>query len=234
MKRLILAVTGLLVFTLINAQSLEEIVKKYSAANKLDKISGFSTIKMTAKMSMMGMEMPMEMWLKNPNKIKTVMKMNGQEIVSMFDGEKGYSINPMMGSSEPVEMTPEQVKQTLQSNIFQNPMLNYLKNGQLSLDGEEKVNEKPAFKIKATLEGGNLAYMFIDKESYFVVKTSATVNQGGQMITVDSYPSNYTETNGVLLPMKTTMSMPGMEIITTFEKVEVNIPMEDNIFMGKK
>jgi hypothetical protein len=234
MKRLILAVTGLLVFTLINAQSLEEIVKKYSAANKLDKISGFSTIKMTAKMSMMGMEMPMEMWLKNPNKIKTVMKMNGQEIVSMFDGEKGYSINPMMGSSEPVEMTPEQVKQTLQSNIFQNPMLNYLKNGQLSLDGEEKVNEKPAFKIKATLEGGNLAYMFIDKESYFVVKTSATVNQGGQMITVDSYPSNYTETNGVLLPMKTTMSMPGMEIITTFEKVEVNIPMEDNIFKGKK
>jgi hypothetical protein len=234
MKRLILAVTGLLVFTLINAQSLEEIVKKYSAANKLDKISGFSTIKMTAKMSMMGMEMPMEMWLKNPNKIKTVMKMNGQEIVSMFDGEKGYSINPMMGSSEPVEMTPEQVKQTLQSNIFQNPMLNYLKNGQLSLDGEEKVNEKPAFKIKATLEGGNLAYMFIDKESYLVVKTSATVNQGGQMITVDSYPSNYTETNGVLLPMKTTMSMPGMEIITTFEKVEVNIPMEDNIFMGKK
>jgi hypothetical protein len=234
MKRLILAVTGLLVFTLINAQSLEEIVKKYSAANKLDKISGFSTIKMTAKMSMMGMEMPMEMWLKNPNKIKTVMKMNGQEIVSMFDGEKGYSINPMMGSSEPVEMTPEQVKQTLQSNIFQNPMLNYLKNGQLSLDGEEKVNEKPAFKIKATLEGGNLAYMFIDKESYLVVKTSATVNQGGQMITVDSYPSNYTETNGVLLPMKTTMSMPGMEIITTFEKVEVNIPMEDNIFKGKK
>ena len=234
MKRLILAVTGLLVFTLINAQSLEEIVKKYTIANKLDKISSFSTIKMTAKMSMMGMEMPMEMWMKNPNKIKTVMKMNDQEIISVFDGEKGYSINPMAGSSEPVEMTPEALKQTQKSNIFQNPLLNYLKNGQLSLEGEEKVNEKPAFKIKATLEGGNIAYMFIDKESYLIVKQSVTMNQGGQTITVDSYLSDYTETNGLLLPMKTTSSMGGMEVITTFEKVEVNIPMDDSIFKPKK
>jgi outer membrane lipoprotein-sorting protein len=233
MKRLILAATGLLVFTLISAQSLEEIVKKYSAANKLDKISGFSTIKLTAKMSMMGMDMPMELWLKNPNKIKTVMKMNGQEIISMIDGEKGYSINPMTGSSDPVEMTPEQLKQTLNSNIFQNPMLNYLKGGQLSLEGEEKVNEKPAYKIKATLDAVNLVYMFIDKASYLIVKQSVTMNQGGQTITVDSYPSDYTETNGVYLPMKTTSSMGGMEIVTIFEKVEVNIPMDDSIFKIK-
>jgi len=234
MKRLILAVTGLLVFTMLNAQSLEEIVKNYSAANKLDKLAGISTIKITAKMSMMGMEMPMELWMKNPNKIKTVMKMNDQEIISVFDGEKGYSINPMAGSSEPVEMTPEQLKQVLKSNIFQNSMLNYLKDGQLSLEGEEKVNEKPAFKIKATLDGGNIAYMFIDKESYLLVKQSATVNQGGQTVTVDSYPTNYNETNGVLLPMKTTASASGMEFTTTFEKVEVNIPMEDSIFKAKK
>lgn len=234
MKRLILAVTGLLVFTFLNAQSLEEIVKKYSAANKLDKISSFSTIKMTAKMSMMGMEMPMEMWMKNPNKIKTVTKMNGQEIISVFDGEKGYSINPMTGSSEPVEMTPDLAKQTQKGNIFQNFLLNYLKDGQLSLEGEEKVNEKPAFKIKAILEGGNIAYMFIDKESFLLVKTSATVNQGGQTIAVDSYPSNYTETSGVLFPMKTTSSMSGMEFTQTIEKVEVNIPMDDSIFKPKK
>jgi outer membrane lipoprotein-sorting protein len=140
----------------------------------------------------------------------------------------------MTGSSEPVEMTPEQLKQTVKGNIFQNYMLDYFKNGQLSLEGEEKVNEKPAFKIKATLDEGNIAYIFIDKESYLVVKQSATTNQGGQTITVDTYLSDFTETNGILLPMKTTSSVGGMEIITTFEKVEVNIPMEDSIFKPKK
>jgi outer membrane lipoprotein-sorting protein len=233
MKKLILAATGLLVFTMLNAQTLDEIVKKYSIANKLDKVSGLSTVKITAKMSMMGMDMTMEMWMKNPNKIKTVTSVQGQDIIAVFDGEKGYSINPMTGSSAPVEMTPEQIKQTLNNNIFQNTLVKYLKNGQLALEGEEKVNDKPAFKIKANLDGGNTAYMFIDKGSFLLVKTSATVNQGGQTMNVDSYPSDYKETNGFLLPMKTTTSAAGMEIVMTFDKVEVNVPMEDSLFKIK-
>jgi len=233
MKKLILAASGLLIFTMLNAQTLDEIVKKYSVANKLDKVSSLSTVKITAKMSMMGMDMNMEMWMKNPNKIKTVTSFNGQDIIAAFDGVKGYTINPMMGSTDPVEMTPDQIKQTSNSNIFQNTLVNYFKNGQLSLEGEEKVNEKPAYKIKANLDGGNTAYMFIDKESFLLMKTSATVNQGGQTIDVDSYPSDYKETNGFLIPMKTTTSAAGMEIIMTFDKVEVNVPMEDSIFKIK-
>jgi len=233
MKKLILAAAGLLVFTMLNAQTLDEIVKKYSAANKLDKLASLSTVKITAKMSMMGMDMNMEMWMKNPNKIKTVTSVNGQDIISVFDGVKGYSINPMTGSNDPVEMTPEQVKQTLNSNLFQNSIVSYLKNGQLSLDGEEMVNEKPAYKIKAALEGGNISYMFIDKGSFLLVKVNATVNQGGQTVTYDTYPTNYTETNGFLLAMKTTISGSGMEISMTVNKVEVNIPMEDSVFKVK-
>ncbi len=232
MKKLILAVTGLLAFTLINAQSLDDIVKKYTVANKQDKLAGISTIKLTAKMSMMGMEMPIVMWMKNPNKIKSITTMNGQDIVQVFDGEKGWLVNPMSGS-DPVEMTPEQVKQALNQSVFQNKLAGYLKDGKLTLEGEENVNNKPAFKIKAIIEGGNTAYMYVDKESYFLVKTSATVNQGGQTVSVDSYPSNYTETNGIVLPMKTTTSMGGMEMVTTFEKVEVNIPIEDSVFKVK-
>jgi hypothetical protein len=151
MKKLILAVTGLLAFTLINAQSLDDIVKKYSVANKQDKLAGISTIKLTAKMSMMGMEMPIVIWMKNPNKIKSVTTMNGQDIVQVFDGEKGWLINPMAGS-DPVEMTPEQVKQALNQSLFQNKLAGYLKDGKLTLEGEEKVNDKPAFKIKAIIE----------------------------------------------------------------------------------
>jgi outer membrane lipoprotein-sorting protein len=233
MKKLILAVTGLIAFTLVSAQSLDEIVKKYTVATKQDKLAAISSIKLTAKMSMMGMEMPIVMWMKSPNKIKSVTTMNGQDIIQVFDGVKGYLVSPMTGSSAPVEMTPDQVKQTLSQSIFQNKLAAYLKDGKLTLEGEEKVNDKPAFKLKAIIEGGNTAYMFIDKESFYLVKTSATMNQGGQTVTVDSYPSDYKETGGIILPMKTTASVSGMEMVTTFDKVEVNIPMEDSIFKIK-
>ena len=219
--------------SVISAQSLDEIVKKYTEANKLDHVASLKTIKITANMSMMGMEMPMVLWMKNPNKIKSVTTFKGQDMVQVFDGEKGYSISPMTGSTEPLEMTPDQVKQTLRSSMFQNSMANYLKNGQLALAGEDNVNDKPAYKIKATVEGGTVIDMFIDKSSYFLVKTSTTTSQGGMTIAVDSYPSDYTETNGVMIPMKTTSSAQGMNIIINFTKVEVDVPMEDSMFKIK-
>lgn len=233
MKKLLLSVSFLLVFIVLNAQSLEDIINKYTVANKLDKITDFKTLKITAKTSLMGMEMPMEIWMKNPNKIKSVTSFNGQEIVQVFDGEKGYMINPMAGSTEPVEMTADQLKDVTRSNMFNNYMAQYLKDGKLILDGEDNVNGKPVFKVKAALEGGNSATMFIDKSTYLLLKTIADVNQGGMAMTVESFPSDYTETNGILLPMKTTTSTSGMEIVTTFTKVEVDVPIEDSVFKIK-
>lgn len=233
MKKLILSVSLLLAVIIVNAQSLEDIIGKYTVANKLDKISNFKTIKISAKTSVMGMDMPMEMWMKNPNKFKSVTSFNGQDIVQVFDGEKGYMVNPMAGSSDPVEMTSDQLKEIARNNMFNNYMAQYLKDGKLSLAGEDAVNGKPAFKVKADLGNGNSAVMYIDKSSYLLTKTVADVNQGGMAITVESYPSEYTDTNGIMLPMKTTTSASGMDIVTTFTKVEVDVPIEDTVFKIK-
>jgi outer membrane lipoprotein-sorting protein len=233
MKKLIFIMAGLIMMSVISAQSLDEIVKKYTAANKLDNVANLKTIKITANMSMMGMEMPMVLWMKNPDKIKSVTTFNGQDMIQVFDGEKGYVVSPMTGSTEPVEMTPEQVKQTLRSSMFQNFMANYFKNGQLVLAGEENVNDKPAYKIKATVEGGTVIDMFIDKSSYLLVKTSTTTQANGMTVNMDSYPSDYTETSGVMIPMKTTTSAQGMDILINFTKVEVDTPMDDSIFKIK-
>jgi hypothetical protein len=224
---------GLIMMSVINAQTLDEIVKKYTEVNKLDHVASLKTIKITAKLSMMSMEMPMVMWMKNPDKIKSVTTVNGQDMIQVFDGEKGYTVSPMTGSTEPVEMTPDQVKQTVRSNMFQNSMANYFKNGQLALAGEENVNDKPAYKLKATTEGGQVIDMYIDKSSYFLVKTSTTTESNGMTVTADSYPSDYTETSGVMIPMKTTISAQGMDIVMNFTKVEVDVPMEDSIFKIK-
>lgn len=233
MKKLTIILTGLMLVSFLSAQSLDDIVGKYTAANKLDKISGFKTLKITGKMSMMGMEMPMELWMKNPNKIKTVTNFQGQEIIQSFDGEKGYMVNPMSGSSAPVEMTPEQINQAQRSNMFKNEILDYLKGGKLVLEGEETINGNPAYKLKATIEEGTVSNIFIDKSTFLIVKSIINTTQEGMPITVESYPSEYTETNGILLPMKTTTSASGMEFIMTFTKVEVDIPIEDTVFTLK-
>ena len=234
MKKLILLFSAIIAVTIINAQTLEEIVKKYSSAINSDKLASISTIKITGKMSAMGMEMPMTMFMKNPNKIKVVYSFNGQEIVSVFDGEKGYMVNPMTGSTEPVELTGDQLKQVQSTNAFTNEVLNYFKSGKLSLEGEESVNGKPAYKVKATPEGANPIFMFIDKDSYLLVKTTTVAQQMGTSMNVESLMSDYTNVDGVVVPKKTTASANGMEAaVISFDKIEVNVPMEDSVFRLK-
>jgi len=233
MKKLIMTLVALIAITTAYAQTIEEIVAKYTVANKLDKISSFKTIKITGKVSIMGMDLPVEMWMKNPNKIKTVTSMDGQENIQVFDGKKGYIVNSMMGSSEPVELSPDQVAQLQNSNVFQNTLDKYLKNGQLSLLGEENVNGKPAYKVKASLEGGLSATLFIDKSSFYLIKQIADINQGGVNMSVESYPSDYKDISGIVLPMKTSTSMSGMDVITSYTSIEVDIPIDDSVFSIK-
>ncbi len=112
--------------------------------------------------------------------------------------------------------------------------LKYFKNGKLTLEGEENVNGKPAFKVKAALEGANPVYMFIDKDTYLLVKTSMNVEQRGMTMNVESYMTDYVEYNGVLLPMKTTASANGMEAaVIMFDTIEVNVPIDDSVFKLK-
>ena len=234
MKKLIYIITALISVSVVNAQTLDEIVKKYSAAMKTDQLTKVQTIKITGKMSAMGMEMPMTMYMKNPNKIKVVYTFSGQEIVSVFDGEKGYMVNPMMGSSTPVELTGEQLKQIQDNNAFTDQLTGYFKKGQLSFEDEENVNGKPAFKLKAANEGGKPIYMSIDKDTYYIVKVSTTVSQMGQEMVVDSFMSDYTDNQGVVMPKRTTASTGGMEVsVITFDKIEVNQPIEDSVFKVK-
>jgi outer membrane lipoprotein-sorting protein len=234
MKKLLFLLTGLLLVAVLTAQSLEEIVKKYSTAINSDQLANVNTIKIKGKMSAMGMDMPMEMFMKNPNKIKVVYSLNGQSMVSIFDGEKGYTINPMMGSSEPIELTGDQLKQIQNNNVFRNEVLNYFNKKQLSLEGEEDVKGKPAYKLKVAVAGSSPVYMFIDKATNLLVKTSSTADQGGTQMNVESYMTDYTEINGVVMPKKTTAVANGMEAaVITFDLVEVNVPMDDSVFKVK-
>lgn len=234
MKKLIILLTVLFAVVSVNAQSLEEIVNKYSSAIKADKLANVKTIKITGKMSAMGMEMPMTMYMKNPNKIKVVYSMGGQEMASAFDGEKGYTINPMTGSNDPVELTGDQLRQVQNNNIFSNEILNYFKSGKLTLDGEENVAGKPAFRLKAETESAGPVILYLDKTTYLPVKSKTTTEQMGTSIEVESVMSDYREVDGVVMPGKTTAMANGMEAgVVTFEKIEVNIPIEDAVFSLK-
>jgi len=237
MKRLTLF--GLaIIFTVstTKSQTLEEIIRQYSAAMKMDQLANIKTIKMTGRQSVMGMEMMIVLYMKSPNKIRVSQSMGGlpfggQEILQVYDGEKAYMVNPMLGT-QPVPLTDEQLRQLQNSNFFNNQLLVYNNNKQITLEGSEDVNGSAAHKLKIIpdFEGINSFFMFIDKATGLVTKQSIVAEQMGVSITMESIMSDYTEVNGFVFPKKTITFAMGMETVMTFDQVEVNIPIDDDIF----
>ena len=231
MKKLIILLPALLVASVCSAQSLDEIIKKYYAANGTEILEKASTLYIEGQMSQMGTEMPMIISVKKPNKVKVVFSFSGMDIVQAFDGEKGFMINPLTGGTDPIEMSAEQLSSIQDFNMFRDHMLDNFKAGRVKLEGTEDVNGKPAYKLSVTDEAGTVTGAFIDKESFLTVKTTAKVNQMGQEMEVESYMTEYMDVNGVKFPKVIKMMVDGMELGgMTYDKVEIDKVLDDSVF----
>jgi outer membrane lipoprotein-sorting protein len=231
MKKSLILLAALLVASVCNAQTLDEIVKKYYAANGTENLEKATTISMEGKVIQMGTEMPISIIVKRPDKVKVVINYNGLEIITLFDGEKGYMVNPLAGATEPIEIPAEQLSSVQEYNLFNDSFLDAFKAGRVTLEGEEAVDGKPAFKVTITDEAGNITVSFIDKDSFLTVKTTQKVNQMGQEMEVESYVKEYVEVDGVKFGKVITQFVNGMELGgMTFDKIELNKEIDDSVF----
>ena len=235
MKRLSIIFVGLLLSAGIGAQTLEEIAKKNFDASKMGAYEKVQTITVNMKAYQSGMEMPMTIQMKKPDKVRITVSFQGMEIVQAFDGTKGFMVNPMTGSNEAIEMPPSDAAKIKEQGKFTSPIMDYLKEGRLEMAGDATVSGKPAWKIKATLPSGDVNYLYIDKSSFLQVKQDATVSQGGVDMTVETYMTDYTDFGGIFFPKTITSYANGAELmVMMIEKVEIDKPLEDSLFTLKK
>ncbi len=175
--------------------------------------------------------MPMTITIKKPDKVRVVISFNGMDIVTTFDGEKGFMVNPLAGMTEPVEIPAEQLSGVQEYNMFRDKMLEAFKAGRLKLEGEEAVNGKPAFKVSITDEDGTTTTAFIDKVSYLTVKTVSKVEQMGQEMEVESYIKEWMDVDGAKFGKVITQVVNGQEMGgMTIDKVELNKEIDDSVF----
>ena len=95
--KLILFITVALIGSLsCRAQeaNLEDILSAYYKANGIDKIKDWQTIISTGKTIAQGTEFPFTYFLKRPGKLRTEAEIQGNKMISAFDGTNGWSIIP--------------------------------------------------------------------------------------------------------------------------------------------
>jgi outer membrane lipoprotein-sorting protein len=230
MKKLFLMIAVAIISLSLNAQDLASIVKKYENASGADKLNTYKTIVMEGNMDLMGMQMSMVIKEKRPDKIKTVMDMSGTKMITVINGDRGYQVNPMMGSNEPTPLPAEQIAQAKNNRNLGSNISNLYKDGKLELAGEDTYRGTPVFKLKMITEMGDI-FTYIDKDTYLVKGMQVEVSQGGVTQNVESVMSNYQKINGVMMAMKIDAYISGTYGYgMIFTKIEFDTPIDDSEF----
>jgi outer membrane lipoprotein-sorting protein len=199
----------LLFFILINlgisqlhAQDADQILSEY-----LDKTGGLNAWKelhsMTIKASFEqnGMAFNTVIYRKQPNLSRTEIEVQGNQVIQAYDGETGWMINPMTGTSEPQKM-PEEMTEVMKEEKFESDLIDYKKKGNtVELIGTEAVNGVETFKIRLTKANGEEEFYFFDKGSHLPVMERRLIKIG-PMKDQDSetFIGDYREVGDLLMP----------------------------------
>ncbi len=228
-----LILAGCAVPALAHAQTVDDIVaRNLKAKGGLEKLQATNTLRMSGTISSQGNEMPLQVWSKRPNLFRREVEVQGQKIVQASDGKTVWMINPMMGSSAPQEVPPEQAK-TMQADAdFDGVFVDYKKRGTtIELVGSEKLDGKDVYHLKVTPKGSEPQDYYLDANTGLEIKVTRAVDQGGMKVRVETELSSYKEVDGLMVPFSTRQSLNGTPIAqVTIEKVEFNAPVEDALF----
>lgn len=222
------------------AQTVDELIaKNLQARGGEAKLRATNTMRMSGKVSVQGMELPMTVTAKRPNLMRQEMQIQDKKVVTAFDGMKAWMINPMMGADAPQEVQGPQADMTREQSDFDGPLMDYKSKGTTvelvkgdAPDGTEKLADgTKVYKLKVTRKGGRVQYIYLDAESGIEVKTTNQIEQGGQTLNIETEMSDYRPEGGLMVPHSIRNIMNGQPLLQmTVEKVEFNVPIEDTFF----
>ncbi|HJZ10954.1 MAG TPA: hypothetical protein VJ521_02305, partial [Acidobacteriota bacterium] len=137
-----------------------------------------------------------------------------------------------MGSKDPQKMTEDQTKDMVEEADFDGPLVEYKQKGNtVEYIGKEDVEGTECHKLKLTLKNERVRYLFIDPESYLLVKTTSMIKREGVEESVDTFFADYKEVGGLMFPHfieSKGKQGPGQQY--TSEKYELNVNVDDALF----
>jgi len=207
--------------------------RNFKSRGGLDKLKAITALKMSGKIVIpaQGLDMPMEIWQKNPDKMRMESTFQDKKIVQAYDGHVGWWIMPFL-SGEPQEMAPEQAEILAVQADCENPLVVFKEKGnKLELLGREDMEGTPVFKLKLTQAGGREIYFYLDADSGVELKSAMTLKNGETATLNEILYGDYRPVDGVTMPFSVENRMNGKtQVRMTMENIEINPAINDGLF----
>ena len=216
------------------AQTADELIDKHiKALGGLEKLKAVNSVKLTGKMKMGPMEAPLTVAKKRPGSFRVDFTIQGMTGTQAYDGSTGWMIMPFLGKKEAEKMPEDMLKEFRDEADFDGPFVDYkAKGNKVEFIGKEDVQGTPAYKLHLTMKDGNEQTLFLDADSYLLIKSEAKHKVQGQEIEGESTFGDYKEVGGLMFPFTIENKMKGKEGSQTFvfDKVDLNASLDSASF----
>ncbi|MGB2988068.1 MAG: hypothetical protein WBE26_19540 [Phycisphaerae bacterium] len=209
----------------------EVIAKHIEAMGGRKALDSVKTMRMAGKSIMGGgMEAPLTIEFKRPNKVRVEFTFQGMTGIQAFDGKTGWFIMPFMGKTDPEKMSSDQVEAIEDQADFEGPLVDYKKKGhQVELIGKEEFEGSDAYKLKITKKGGAVEYHYLDAEYFLTTKMKGKRKFQGTEIEYEIGFGDFKKVGGLMFPHSIQQGSMGAGAMV-FEKIEVNVKLPDDRF----
>jgi hypothetical protein len=178
--------------------------------------------------------LPFTLEFKRPQKTRLEIQFNGQTAVQVFDGVQGWKLRPYLGRTNWDAYTVDEVKQAAAEPGMDGFLIDYAAKGaKVELVGTEKVQDQSTYKLKVTLNGGQVRHVWVDSKTFLEAKVEGLPRRlDGKPHAVEIYLRDFKREGSIVIPHVIETHVVGLrrpEKIT-IESATVNPKLDDARF----
>jgi len=220
-----------LLFVSCSDRNPDFVSKNLESRGGIEKLKSIQSQKITGKFIIrQEQEIPFTLFLKQPNFIRLQSEYQSKQLVSAYDGQNCWWINPKKGINSSNKMPKIEASRLLDLQFFYWGYLQRTKRMgyEIRFLGKENIAGEEFFVLKL-ISGEEMQNIYLDSESFLERKVTGILKGVG--VKAETVFSDYKEVDGVLLAHKLEFIVNGRkDVETIINKIELNFEMDDSIF----
>jgi photosystem II stability/assembly factor-like uncharacterized protein len=221
-----------------HALTVDEVVSKAIAAQGgADKLRAIKSLRLTGTMHIGGEGFSLDAQIgtlyERDAHLRSEFTLQGLTAVDALEGAEAWHFQPFEGRREAQRATEDEVSLMREDAEFEGPLLDWQKKGyKVDYLGTEDVDGTEAHKLRVTRKTGNISWIYLDPDTFLVIRTVAQVKvRGAERVSETDYGS-YQRVGGVWMPFsyETGPKNGPKNSRITVERAEINIVVDKAAF----
>jgi hypothetical protein len=211
--------------------SVGELLKRHIIARGgADRWRAVTSLEITGTHTSFSTPHPFTLLRSRPNLYRMDRTMLRQPVIEVFDGQKPWWINGLLGNTWPLPVPPPFDEVTRREAVFETPLMAPADGGhKVELMGLEDFEGKPAYKLKVTLGAAEETWYLDPATSLEVARISKTVDFFEEM-EKRSYFSDFRSEAGLVMPHRIDMEYGTRNEVFEITRVIANAAIEPDRF----